>query len=56
MIKKEGKYSIEDFDDDKSSDTASSKEPKHTELASIDDASSYLASYRYPKDFTHDDS
>ena len=43
-------FNLEDFDEDKSNDTASSKEPKHSDVASIDDASSYLASHRFPKD------
>lgn len=52
--KQEEKYDLEDLDEDKSSDTASSlKDPRHrTELASIDDASSFLASNKCPKDLT----
>lgn len=48
-------YNLEDFDDDKSSETASSKDPKHSEFASIDDASSYLASHRFHKDSSNND-
>jgi hypothetical protein len=41
------KKQFDEFDEDKSSDTASSKDPKHSELASINDSSSYLNSNRY---------
>ena len=36
------KKHCEDIDEDNCSDTASSKEQKHTEFASVDNASSYL--------------